>query len=46
MEGDGPPIAIGGLLMLIPEGFTDLLGMGIAVAAIVGLWMTRRSRLA
>lgn len=40
------PIALGGLLMLIPEGFTDLLGMGIAVAAIVGLWMARRNRLA
>jgi TRAP transporter 4TM/12TM fusion protein len=37
------PIGIGGVLLLIPEGFTDLVGAGIGAAGIIALWMVRRA---
>lgn len=37
------PLAIGGLLMLIPEGMTDLIGFGIGAAAIILMKVSRRS---
>jgi TRAP transporter 4TM/12TM fusion protein len=37
------PIGIGGALLLIPEGFTDLVGAGIGAAGILALWLVRRA---
>lgn len=36
------PILIGGLLLLIPEGATDMVGLSIALAGILGMWLARR----
>jgi TRAP transporter 4TM/12TM fusion protein len=38
------PLALGGLLMLIPEGSTDLIGLGLGVASMLGMWMMRERR--
>ncbi len=37
------PIGIGGALLLIPEGFTDVVGAGIGAAGILALWLVRRA---
>jgi TRAP transporter 4TM/12TM fusion protein len=36
------PIGVGGALLLVPEGFTDLVGAGIGAAGILALWLVRR----
>jgi TRAP-type uncharacterized transport system fused permease subunit len=36
------PILIGGLLLLIPEGATDLVGLAIALAGMLGMWLAGR----
>lgn len=38
------PIAIGGFLLLIPEGYTDLAGVGIAAAGLAAMSLARRPR--
>jgi len=37
------PIAIGGVLLLIPEGYTDLIGIAVGGAGILSLWVVRRT---
>lgn len=35
------PILVGGLLLLIPEGMTDMVGLGIALTGILAMWVAR-----
>lgn len=40
------PILVGGLLLLIPEGMTDVIGLSISLAGIGAMWVARRARVA